>query len=194
MNVQRMWKPLLLAAILMLLPACGGKTHEPVAIHEETDKCDVCNMQIRDDGFASQLITEDGKAYKFDDIGCMHEWTVKNGTENVAIQFVRDYNTLEWVKLDDAWFAYDPSFQTPMAYGVLAFKDEASARRHVEEKGTGVVMDAAALAEHTWERSKHHGDASHEPSHGQSHGNESSHGHHSQADEHAANAHQEVQR
>lgn len=181
MNAKRMRASFLLAAALLLLSACGGEKYEPVAVDEETDKCAACNMQVKDDGNAAQLITGDGKVYKFDDIGCMHEWTAQNGTENVAVRFVRDHNTLEWVKLEDAFFVYDPSFRTPMAYGVIAFKDEESARQYVEEKGKGVVMDPAELARHTWERHRNPMDP-HSPAHGRPEG-----------EEHAENVHPEGQ-
>ncbi|MOA43468.1 hypothetical protein D3C78_1656300 [compost metagenome] len=38
-----------------------------------------------------------------------------------------------------------------MAYGVIAFEDKDSAQSFIDEQGTGKLMSAVELAEHTWE-------------------------------------------
>ncbi|HEY8529528.1 MAG TPA: nitrous oxide reductase accessory protein NosL [Paenibacillaceae bacterium] len=161
---------LVLAAAMLLVSACGGGGDpRPAAINEATDKCDACNMQVKDDGFATQLITKDKRVYKFDDIGCMNKWKTENPGAEIAIEFVRDHETLEWVKAENAFYAYDPSFQTPMAYGIVSFRDKASAEKFVADHGTGVVMDWAQLQNHTWERHK-------DNAHGGMHGDGEGHG------------------
>jgi len=132
--------------------ACGNDEPEPAAINPAVDKCDLCNMQVGDDGFATQLLTKEGRVYKFDDIGCMFAWKRDNAGAEIVIEFVRDHYTREWIKLESAFFAYDPSFSTPMAYGLVSFKDEASARKFIETEGKGRLMSAADLKSHTWER------------------------------------------
>ena len=65
--------------VVFILAACGGdKEVTPVAINEETDICTVCNMQVVDNQFATQIILENGKSLVFDDIGCMHKWVDEN--------------------------------------------------------------------------------------------------------------------
>ncbi|OUM99710.1 MAG: hypothetical protein BAA02_07460 [Paenibacillaceae bacterium ZCTH02-B3] len=161
---------LILAAAILMISACGrGGDPEPAAINEDTDKCAACNMQVKDDGFATQLITKDKRVFKFDDLGCMFDWKSENPDADIAIEFVRDHETLEWVKAESAFYAYDPSFQTPMAYGVVSFRDKASAEKYVSGHGTGVVMDWAQLQNHTWERHK-------DNAHGGMHGGGEGHG------------------
>ena len=172
---------LALTALVMAigLAGCGDKEYEAAPVNESTDKCEVCNMMVGDDGFATQLITEEGKVYKFDDLGCMNEWKQKNGTDNIAIEFVRDYNTREWVKLDHAFFAYDPAFQSPMAYGLVSFKDQPTAQAYIDEQGKGQLLSAADLSAHKWERNMSGGhmqmDGHHENAHKESnaHGKQS---------------------
>lgn len=158
---------MLLALGLLAVAAVGcggGKEPEPAAINEAVDKCELCNMQVSDDGFATQLLTKEGKVYKFDDIGCMNAWKNENRDVEIVIEFVRDHHTREWIKLDSAFFAYDPTFKTPMAYGLVSFKDEASAREFIEAEGKGVLLSAADLATHSWERNAGgmHGDHAHD--------------------------------
>ena len=37
-------------------------------------------------------------------------------------KFVRDYDSKDWVSLEDATYVYDKTITTPMAYNVISFK------------------------------------------------------------------------
>ncbi|MBG9775724.1 MULTISPECIES: nitrous oxide reductase accessory protein NosL [Brevibacillus] len=157
-----------IALVSALMTGCGGQSAQPVAINESVDKCDICNMQIADDHNATEIILKDGKALKFDDIGDLFAWIKKNGTEKIDVKFVRDYHSKEWMNLNDATFAYDKEFKTPMAYGVYSFKDKQSAEAFVKEQGKGQILTAEQLNSHNWEMNmdqmkdmKHHGDMEH---------------------------------
>lgn len=145
---------LLVVLIIGVMNGCGGNKYAAVAIQEEVDKCETCNMQVKDNQFAVQLTTQEGKTLKFDDIGCMNEWKQKNGTEGIGAEYVRDYHTSEWVKFEDAYYVYDASLQTPMAYGIYSFKDQNSAQEFMDSKQVGQLMSAEQLSQHTWERNK----------------------------------------
>ncbi|HEY2494501.1 MAG TPA: nitrous oxide reductase accessory protein NosL [Paenibacillus sp.] len=144
---------LVLVLGMLLLAACGQK-YEALPINEEVDICAICKMQIKDDAFATQLMTKDGKNYKFDDIGCMNEWKKQNGTENIGMDYVRDYNDKEWIEFNKATYVYDDSLRTPMAYGIVNFKDTKSAETFIAEQGVGKIMKAEDLAAHDWKQSQ----------------------------------------
>jgi len=143
---------LIMVMTLVLLAGCGGKKYEAVPINEDVDVCAICKMQVKDDAYATQLTTKDGKSYKFDDIGCMNEWKKTNGTDNIGMDFVRDYNDKEWIEFAKATYVYDASLRTPMAYGIVSFKDKKSAEAFIAEHGVGQLMGADELASHTWEQ------------------------------------------
>lgn len=128
----------------------GGTAAEIV---EGVDKCDICHMEVANNQHATEIVLKDGKALKFDDIGCMYRWTNENGTEQVDVQFVRDYLSKEWVKSDQASYAYDESYKTPMGYGVYSFKEKTAAEVFVQEQQAGKVMSAQDLSNHSWESS-----------------------------------------
>lgn len=151
MKTGRLGAALFLIVILMLASACGAKEYKPQAINEETDKCVICNMAVKDDPYATQIITKDGQSLKFDDIGCMNKWKVENGTETLGAEFVRDHNSGDWVKYEKAYYAYDAEYITPMAYGVIAFEDKASAQAYIDEQGKGQLLSSDELAHHKWE-------------------------------------------
>nr|WP_083536880.1 MULTISPECIES: nitrous oxide reductase accessory protein NosL [unclassified Paenibacillus] len=159
--------------LVVLVAGCGAKEKYPaLAINEAVDKCAICNMQVKDDAFATQLTTTDGKNYKFDDLGCMNEWKQKNAAAEIGAQYVRDYNSKEWIAFDKATYVYDATFKSPMAYGIYSFKDQGEAQKFVDAQKKGKLMTASELASHTWERSKgamnmhSHGEEAHSESGG----------------------------
>ncbi|MDG0812360.1 nitrous oxide reductase accessory protein NosL [Cohnella rhizosphaerae] len=139
-----------LLLVLSLLAGCGKTSYEPAAIDETVDKCPVCNMAVADDQFAVEIILKNKKALKFDDLGDLHVWRAENGTKEIGEQFVRDYNTKEWVKLSDATYVYDKSIRTPMAFNVISFKEKSDADAFVSKEGKGRIMTAKELESHAW--------------------------------------------
>lgn len=141
----------LILSLVLVLAGCGKTKYEPVAIDESVDKCPVCNMAVADDSFATEIILKNKKALKFDDLGDLFVWKAKNGESDIGEQFVRDYNTREWLKLSDATYVYDKSTRTPMAYNVISFKDKADAEAFVQKEGAGEILTADQLADRKWE-------------------------------------------
>jgi copper chaperone NosL len=68
------------------------------------------------------------------------------------MDYVRDYNDKEWIEFNKASYVYDESLRTPMAYGVVSFKDKAAAEAFVKEQGVGTVLSAGDLASHEWKQ------------------------------------------
>jgi copper chaperone NosL len=102
-------------------------------------------MAISERQYAAQVITRDGDAVKFDDIGCMAAYL--RGAENekqVIARFVADFDSRGWIKAEDAYYVKSPELKTPMRGGIVAFKDESSARRSAESyRGIGARFDEA---------------------------------------------------
>lgn len=133
---------------------CGNAEPKPVAIDEKVDKCDTCNMLVHNNQYAVEMVQKNGKAMKFDDLGCLVSWTDKNGTEQVEAQFVRDYQTSEWVKIEEATYVFDQEIETPMAYNVISFKKKTDAEAFLAKHGHGELLTYDELLEHGWERNK----------------------------------------
>ncbi|CAM3889323.1 nitrous oxide reductase accessory protein NosL [Mesobacillus thioparans] len=143
--------------ILLLLSVtaagCSNDAMEPEEINAEIDVCEVCNMGLAHEHYATEVVTADGEVYKFDDIGCMDEFLGKEADlqeEKAAKKYVRDVDTGEWIQLENAFHAYHPDFWTPMANGVVSFKDKESAEQYVKEQGKGEVLDYKLLKQHEW--------------------------------------------
>ena len=106
-----------------------------------------------DNQFATEIILENGKALKFDDIGCMYKWMEINPGEKTKEKFVRDYDSKEWISLEDATYVYDKTITTPMAYNVISFENKKDAESFVSNY-KGKVLSYKELAEHKWEMNK----------------------------------------
>lgn len=152
---------MLIVAFSIVISACGTKEYQAEDIDEDTDTCEVCNMVVPDNEHATQIVLENEKVLKFDDLGCLYEWKSENGAEDIGAEFVRDYHTEEWIEIKDATFVYDEEFMTPMAYGVYSFADKEDAEALVDEEGKGELMEPSDLDNHHWKANKEmmdHGD------------------------------------
>lgn len=136
--------------------------YEPEDIDPETDVCDICAMAVADDQFATQIVLENDRALKFDDLGCLYEWLDENGTDEVGAKFVRDFNTAEWIQLEEATYVFAEEIETPMAYGVISFKNSEDAEQYVADNGFGEILEVADLDNHKWEMMDHDHDHDHD--------------------------------
>lgn len=111
------------------------------------DMCSFCRMAISEKRFASELLTQDGEVFKFDDIGCMLRFRKSHGhPESVVATFVLDYDTRKWLKAEEAYFVKSKEFKTPMGGNVVAFKMGADAAA-AADRTQGVSLRYAAMLE-----------------------------------------------
>jgi copper chaperone NosL len=136
--------------VILALAACGKSAYEAAPIHEGVDRCAVCNMLIKDDANATEIVLKDKRVLKFDDIGDMFDWTGKNGMNDVAVRYVRDFYTKDWVKLEDAAYINDKEHPSPMQHGIVAFKDKAGAQKYMDENKRGSSMAPTDLDKVDW--------------------------------------------
>ncbi|MDR7820308.1 nitrous oxide reductase accessory protein NosL [Riemerella anatipestifer] len=84
---------LLLAFITFTSFSCNNKNVEAIELGK--DQCSHCKMTIQDSRYATELITEKGRIYKFDDLVCMEAYTRENSQKiGNAKLFVSDFFNL----------------------------------------------------------------------------------------------------
>jgi copper chaperone NosL len=138
---------------LFVISGCGKKEHQPVAINEKTDKCDICNMAVKDNQFSTEIFLDNGKSMVFDDMGCMDKWVKKNKDKKISIAYVRDYNSKKWIDSKKATYVYDKSIRTAMAYNVIAFIDKKDAQKFIADH-KGKLLSYDELQKHSWEQNE----------------------------------------
>lgn len=111
--------------IMAAVAGCSKSAVKPVDIFPE-DMCSHCRMSVSNQAFAAEIITENGEALKFDDIGCMEEFTRNSHDIKMAGAFVKDYETKEWLQLEKSTIVVT-GIATPMGSGKIACGDSVRA-------------------------------------------------------------------
>jgi copper chaperone NosL len=89
-----------------------------------------CKMTIMDKKFASEIVSNKGKTFKFDDLSCMVKYMKVNKLEEDKLTFivVNDYNRPgELIDVKTATFLGSKELRSPMRGDIAAFSDKAIA-------------------------------------------------------------------
>jgi copper chaperone NosL len=105
--------------------SCSGL--QPETLVKGQDICALCRMPVSDIHFAGQVAIEGERPFFFDDPGCLGEF-VRSGQikGKVAVAWVADHRTGDWIRADRAIFTRAPNLTTPMNYKLIAHADAAS--------------------------------------------------------------------
>lgn len=123
-----MIKSIFILSLIFITSGCEEETVESVhEMHWDRDMCDRCKMVISERKHAVQVKNEqNGKVYKFDDIGCTIAWfkEEKIKWKDSAKIWVTDAKTGSWIDAKTAF--YETDTKTPMGYGFSAHKTKES--------------------------------------------------------------------
>jgi len=121
----------------MFFISCSPVGPEPIKIN--ADHCDNCKMMISDIHFASELITDKGRIYKFDDVICMLQYMDNHEFQYKSI-LVSDYNSPnELHEATKLCFVKSGKFKSPMGGNVAAFINEAIAAQQATDNNVEVM-------------------------------------------------------
>ena len=141
-----------LLTFLFLLASCGSK-QEP--INYGHDECEFCRMQISDNRYGAELVTDKGKVYKFDSIECMIEFAmVKNliGDSNQKFLITVFSMPETFTDATSAHFVKDDDYRSPMGLNVMAFNRESDADDFLQ-KNEGIKLNWIEVIERVKQRS-----------------------------------------
>lgn len=136
---MRLFIPFLLA-IAVLGFACSSSAIDLDATPEVRigeDICTECGMIISEEVHTAAYRMTDGEQKIFDDIGDMAVHYRLHDDEVVAF-WVHDFNSVEWIRAEDAFFVASHDLVTPMGHGIAAFTDRAAAEVLAAEIGGAV--------------------------------------------------------
>ena len=178
-----MYKKLFMASSLaLILAACGGEeTKAPeqsntenqtqqveqavekdwtqdARLQEPTEEtvCAMCNMKVYTKNhemgvFSAQAIKADGSIVFYDDIGCLLNAEFANVEVNE--KFVRDYNTLNWFNVEQAYIV-KTNLKSPMNWGYIFFKYEDDADKYIAENEGSELTSYTKVRQEALERRK----------------------------------------
>jgi copper chaperone NosL len=129
----------------LFVASCGSEPDfdQPPDIRYGEDTCERCLMIINEARYAAAYVTTDGEARRFDDVGGMVDYH-KEMAEDVAVFWVHDYDTEEWLKAESAHFVTSDGQYTPMGYGIVAFGDSGRVKAWAAEQD-GMAMSFVDL-------------------------------------------------
>lgn len=106
----------------------------------QKDQCDNCKMTITDLQYATQLITEKGRVYKFDDISCMTMYeNSEPDKEAKSKKYVIDFPTKKFVELSKATLIKGGSIKSPMGGNTQAYENKETAEKAAKKLGASVI-------------------------------------------------------
>ena len=125
---MKLFGKLLLASSIIVLAACAETGPQEIAVGK--DQCDNCKMTISEPKYATQLITEKGRLYKFDDITCLKDYETSN-TESTtnAKTYVADFPSGKFIESSTATFIKGGDIKSPMGGNTQAYQDKAAAEK-----------------------------------------------------------------
>lgn len=120
--------------IALLLISCDVS---PQPINYGNEACEFCSMTIVDNQHASQLVNSNGKAYNFDAIECMINYTEENTETAYELYLINDFdNPGALIDAKTATYLVSPQISSPMGANLSGFASENAAQK-VKEKFKG---------------------------------------------------------
>ncbi len=121
----------LFAALLIVMTACEPK---PQPIQFGSDQGGYCRMMITEPQFASQILNNQGRAFKFDSIECLAAYSLTENGENFHSHWVPNFeNPDEWLRVEEAYFLHSETLRSPMGLYLTAFSDRQTAEEFRQE-------------------------------------------------------------
>jgi copper chaperone NosL len=119
---QRFIKPkaALLLVPIFFLTACGSNEAQPIRLN--IDACEFCKMPVSDGKFGTEIQTQKGRFYMFDDISCLVNYCEENEATKVKSYYVHDYTqNNQLIDATKAFYIKGGAINSPMHGNIAAF-------------------------------------------------------------------------
>jgi len=117
--------------IILIFISCEVK-QQPIVYG--SDACEYCQMTIVDRQYASQLVNENGKAYNFDAIECMLNYSEENKDTDYQLYLINNFEKQgTFIDAKTATYLISPNISSPMGANLSAFISEKVAQQAREK-------------------------------------------------------------
>lgn len=131
-----------------------GCEPKPQPIHIGSDQCDYCRMMITEQEFASQVLNQQGRAFKFDSVECMAAYDLSSeNRENFHSLWVPDFlNREEWLRAEEAIYLHSETLRSPMGLFLTAYSNREEAVEMQIEYGGELVSyeEVKKIVQQAW--------------------------------------------
>lgn len=125
------------SASIVVIGLFASCTKAPDKIDFNKDACDYCGMKLVDNRYGAMIITEKGKAYKFDDINCMLNFSAEKAqTVKAEKKMIIDFSQ-PGVLIDatKAFYLSNEELKSPMGGNAAAFEKQDSLNKYFDQIG-----------------------------------------------------------
>ncbi|MCC5914716.1 MAG: nitrous oxide reductase accessory protein NosL [Balneolaceae bacterium] len=131
----------ILIVIAVIMTACEPK---PQPVELGSDQCSYCRMMITDREFASQVLNNQGRSFKFDSVECMAAYDLSaDETTEFHSLWVPDFKDPEtWLPSEEAIYLKSKTLRSPMGLNLTAYSTRESAEEMKQEYGGEIVSYA----------------------------------------------------
>jgi nitrous oxide reductase accessory protein NosL len=111
-------------------------------VHAKDTRCTECGMMVHMDSKFISKITQGETPLYFCDIGDLFTYLKRKNVQDGKIE-VRDYTSGEWIDARKAFYVKSgKKFDTPMGWGIAAFKD----KNEASQSGSAMDFETTAKA------------------------------------------------
>lgn len=146
MRKYQMFQLALVAVLFLMIAACNPES-KPIVYGE--DKCEFCRMSIVDQRFGGEIVTQKGKAFKFDAVECLVNYIDERVEDESKLEFVLT-NTYDkpgvLVNASSCTFLISKNMPSPMGMFLNPFIDPAEADK-LQKLNTGLLLNWKELRE-----------------------------------------------
>ncbi len=118
--------------LIFFLSSCSTG---PQAINFGVDNCDYCVMTIVDEHFGAEIVTNKGKAYKFDDLHCLNKFLEEGQvaeTDINQIYYIDFSKPSTFIVASNALLLHGDDIKSPMASNIATFAEADSLDKYQE--------------------------------------------------------------
>lgn len=135
---MKFFKTSLLLTFLLAIIACQNGAPKDFILGN--DQCDNCKMTITDIKYATEMITEKGRVYKFDDLSCMtmYEDSEAEKAKNAKF-YVIDFPSEKFIEKANATLITGGTIKSPMGGNTQAFEQIDVAEKAAANLGATVI-------------------------------------------------------
>jgi copper chaperone NosL len=139
-------RSLVIPLTIIISGMTGCRQRDPLApprVHYGQDICDVCGMIISDERYAAVAVARDQRGghrpLRFDDVGCLLVCESDPDHLTITARYVKDFETRQWLAIEDATFLHSRELHSPMAFGAAACAPTGAAEALRKRYGGGIL-------------------------------------------------------
>jgi hypothetical protein len=135
----------LLAALALAACSTASAEPRPRDVRPAEDVCERCHMTVDDPARAGEWVEPGGRVHTFDEAGCLLAWRAEH-PDVPGAGLVADGGGRGWVGMEEAVYVRGGT-GTTMGFGIVAYRDSASALTAARARGRAVKSFAALRRE-----------------------------------------------